>query len=82
MDIHDDSSWLVGANTQSTVDIDESDVEKLLQLADLEDQWAENVKNEVRDYDKKPRGSGMELLIHQFQIMNAGGYVHAEIDTI
>lgn len=52
MDIHDDSGWLVSANTKSTVDIDESDLEKLLQLADLEDQWAENVKNEVCDYDK------------------------------
>lgn len=52
MDIHDDSGWLVSANTKSTVDIDESDLEKLLQLADLENQWAENVKNEVCDYDK------------------------------
>ena len=75
MDIHDDSGWLVSANTKSTVDIDESDLEKLLQLADLEDQWAENVKNEVCDYDKKPRGSGMELLIHPFRIMDAGGTV-------
>lgn len=75
MDIHNKSRWLVGANTQSTVDIDGPDLEKLLQLADLEDQWAENVKNEVRDYDKKPRESGMKLLIHQFRVMNAGGTV-------
>lgn len=75
MDIHDDSGWLVGANTQGTVDIDAADLEKLLQLADLEDQWAENVKNEVRDYDNNPRGSGMELLIHQFRVMNTGGTV-------
>ena len=52
MDIHDDSGWLVCANTQGMVDIDAADFEKLLQLADLENQWAENVKNEVGDYEK------------------------------
>ena len=73
MNIDSEGGWLTENKVGNTVDISTSEIEDLLLLADKEDQWAENVKSEVRQYDEHPCGSGIDIFINQFRIMNTGG---------
>ena len=73
MNINSDSGWLTENKIGKTVDISAADIEDLLLLAEQEDQWADNVRREVGQYDQHPHGSGMDIFINQFRIMNTGG---------
>lgn len=75
MNITDESGWLFQGDTTHTQELSESDLEKLLELAELDDKWAENVRNEVSYYDAHPSGAGAELFLNQFRIMNTGGTI-------
>lgn len=75
MNINDKSGWFFGADTKRTHDVSMDELQMLLELAEAEDQWAENVKQEVEYYDAHPHGSGIELLFHNFRVMNGEGAV-------
>lgn len=75
MNINDKSGWFFGADTKRTHDVSMDELQMLLELAEAEDQWAENVKQEVEYYEAHPHGSGIELLFRDFRVMNGEGAV-------
>lgn len=75
MNIDDKSGWLFNADTKTTHDVTLDDLQMLLELAKIEDQWAENVKQEVEHNDVHPHGSGIEFLLNNFRIMNSEGAI-------
>ena len=75
MNLHDESGWLFGGDTKNTHNITETELYDLFDLAAQDDTWAGNVQKEVEAYDKHPHGTGIEILLDQFRIMNAGGTI-------
>lgn len=75
MNINDKSGWLFNAETKHTHDAAPDDLQKLLELAKAEEQWAENVKQEVEFNDAHPHGSGIELLFNNYRVMNGEGAI-------
>ncbi len=75
MNIHDESGWLFEADTKNTHDITPQDLQLLLKLAEEEDRWAENVKQEVEYHDAHPHGSGIEILFNDLRVMNGEGAI-------
>lgn len=47
----------------------------LLELAKTEDQWAENVNQEVKYNDIHPQGQGIEVLFNDLRIINGEGAI-------
>lgn len=75
MNIDDKSGWFFKADTKTTHDVTTDELQKLLELAKAEDQWAENVKQEVEYYDAHPHGTGIEMLFQNLRVMNGEGAV-------
>lgn len=61
-------------DTENTHDVT-LDGFQVLEFAKVEDQWAENVKQESEYKDAHPRGSGIEFLFNDFRIMNGEGVI-------
>ena len=51
------------------------DLQLLLKLAEEENRWAQNVKQEVEYNDAHPHGSGMEIFINDLRVMNGEGAI-------
>lgn len=75
MNINDNSGWLFNADTKNTHDVALDDLQMLLELAKAEDQWAENVKQEIEYNDAHPHGSGIQFLLNDLRIMNGEGAI-------
>lgn len=75
MDIYSKSGWLFDADTKNTHDITMQDLQLLLKLAEEENRWAQNVKQEVEYNDAHPHGSGMEIFINDLRVMNGEGAI-------
>ena len=75
MNINDKSGWLFNADRENTHDVTLNDLQMLLKLAEVEDQWAENVKQEIEYNDAHPHGSGIELLFNNGRVMNGEGAI-------
>lgn len=75
MDINEKSGWLFNADTNNTHDVTLDELEMLLELAKAEDQWTENVKQEVEYNDMHPHGSGAEVLFNDLRVMYSEGAI-------
>ena len=75
MNINDKSGWLFNADTKNTHDVSLDELQMLLELAKAEDQWAENVKQEIEYNDAYPRASGIDFLFNDVRIMNGEGAI-------
>lgn len=75
MNIADKSGWLFNADTKNTHDVTLKELQTLLTLAEEEDKWTENVKQEIKYNDAHPHGLGIEPLIHNLRIMNGEGAI-------
>jgi hypothetical protein len=74
MDINNESGWFYPNDNNHTHDITDDDIEALLRLADIEDQWAENVRKEAAMYDDPARPFNMmELMLQQLRLTNIAG---------
>lgn len=74
MNINDPSGWLFAGDTAHVHEITETEVEKLLELALLEDQWTANVRNEAEYYDNASHSkSVMEIMLQQIRLTNVAG---------
>lgn len=73
----DDHGWLFSGDTVHTYDISEGDLEYLLTLADIEDDWANNVQKKAEYYDNLPLAQmdAMQLLIQQRRLINTAGTI-------
>lgn len=74
MDINNESRWFYLNENDSTHDMTDSDIEKLLCLADIEDRWTENLHEEAESFDnpKRPLNT-MDLLSQQVRLTNIAG---------
>ncbi len=75
MNISDKSGWFFNADTKNTHDVTIDDLQMMLEFAKVEEQWAENVKQEVEYNDAHPHGSGIEWLINEQRIINGEGAI-------
>lgn len=73
----DNSGWLCSADTTNTHDISESDIEQLLKLAESEDDWLNNVREEAEHYDSIPfaQMNTIQLLTQQQRLTNIAGTI-------
>ncbi len=74
MNINDESGWLVGANIKQTTDISDDELRQLLELANKEDDWENNVRNEVIAIDENPF-QNRNFFLDEIRVMNTGGTI-------
>jgi hypothetical protein len=74
MDINARSGWLYHNENDSTHDMTDSDIEKLLRLAEIEDQWVERLHEEAEFFDnpKHPINT-MAWMVQQVRLTNIAG---------
>lgn len=70
--VYNDDSWLFPNQPFKTHDISYDDIQYLLNCANIDDQWAEDVQKMVQDRDEHPEKRG-DFIIDEFRIMNASG---------
>ena len=70
--VYNDDNWLFPNQPLKTHDISYDDIQYLLNCADIDDHWAEDVKKMVQDRDEHPEKKG-DFIIDEFRIMNASG---------
>ena len=70
--VYNDDSWLFPNQPFKTHDISYDDIQYLLNCANIDNQWAEDVQKMVQDRDEHPEKRG-DFIIDEFRIMNASG---------
>lgn len=70
--VYNDDNWLFPNQSLKTHDISYDDIQYLLNCADIDDHWAEDVQKMVQDRDEHPEKRG-DFIIDEFRIMNASG---------
>lgn len=69
---YNDDNWLFPNQPLKTHDISYDDIQYLLNCADIDDHWAEDVQKMVQDRDEHPEKRG-DFIIDEFRVMNASG---------
>ena len=70
--VYNDDNWLFPNQPLKTHDISYDDIQYLLNCADIDDHWAEDVQKMVQDRDEHPEKRG-DFIIDEFRVMNASG---------
>lgn len=76
MNINDESGWLFQGDTNHTHEITENEIDQLLRLAELEDEWARKVQEEAEYYDNASNlRSTADVMLQQIRLMNVAGTI-------
>ena len=75
MNIHDKDNWLVGAVVNKTTDVSPEDMEQLLILAEEDNKWLKNVKEEVMYYDTHPIRNRQDFFRDYIGTLNIEGTI-------
>ncbi len=70
--VYNDDNWLFPNQPLKTHDISYDDIQYLLNCADIDDRWADNIQKMVQDRDEHPEKRG-DFIIDEFRVMNASG---------
>ena len=72
--VYNNDGWLFPNQPLKTHDISYDDIRYLLDCADIDDHWADNIQKTVQDIDEHPEKRG-DLVLNELRIMNTSGTI-------